>query len=69
MPELPYDDLQGMPRVGLLRMRLLREVLEVAMCLPTAVYLLRISRLPRERARRDMRHAPGDRGCLPQRSR
>ena len=58
MPELPDDDVQSLPRIGLLRARLLRGVLEVALRLPAALPSLWLSRLQRERARRDLRHGP-----------
>ena len=45
MPELPCDDVQALPWVGLLRMRLLRQVLQVALRLSTAMTSLRVSGL------------------------
>ena len=65
MPELSDLDVQGLPRRGLLRVRVLPGVLEVTLRLPTALSSLWISALPWERARRDLRPGPREQS-LPQ---
>ena len=64
VPEMPSDDLQGLPRDAirrLLRVWKLRRLLAVAVCLSAAVQLLRVPQVPRNGQRSGVDHLRGAR--------